>query len=119
TTPISIDPAVQFSVPPFQTQGLTDDALVTFNHVGGPNGLQLVPDLAISLPVPTDGGTTYTFRLRPGIRYSDGRFVHPADFRRAIERVFLVRALDRDLLNGIVGAAACSAASATGCDLRR
>ena len=119
TTPLSIDPAVQLALGPFQTVGLTGDGLVTFNHAGGPAGLQLVPDLAISLPTPTDGGRTYTFRLRPGIRYSNGRLVRAADFRRAIERVFRMRALDRDLLTGIVGAAACSAPNATRCDLRR
>ena len=46
------------------------------------------PDLAVNMPVPTNGGTIYTFRLRPGIRYSDGRLVQAADFRRAIERAF-------------------------------
>jgi YVTN family beta-propeller protein len=118
-TPLSIDPAVQLGVSPFQSVDLTGDGLVTFNGTGGPAGLQLVPDLAISLPTPTDGGRTYTFRLRPGIRYSDGRLVRAADFRRAIERVFRMRALDRDLLTGIIGAAVCSAPNATRCDLRR
>ena len=116
-TPLSVDPAVERGVSPFQVEGLTDDGLVTFNHVAGPRGLELVPDLAVSLPTPTDGGTTYTFRLRPGIRYSDGRLVRASDFRRATERVFLVRAEDRDLLSDIVGAAACDEPAATHCDL--
>jgi peptide/nickel transport system substrate-binding protein len=47
-----------------------------------------VPDLATAIPDPTDGGRTYTFQLRPGIRYSTGEPVQPQDFRRAIERVF-------------------------------
>ena len=60
------------SFPP-QLHGLAYDALVAFNHTGGPRGLQLVPDLALALPTPSDGGRTYAFRLRAGIRYSDGR----------------------------------------------
>jgi peptide/nickel transport system substrate-binding protein len=43
-----------------------------------------------AIPVPTDGGKTYTFRLRRGIRYSSGALVRPEDFRRAIERVFMI-----------------------------
>ena len=45
-----------------------------------------MPDLAVSLPTPTDGGKTYTFKLRRGIRYSNGRPVKASDFRRALER---------------------------------
>ena len=31
-----------------------------------------MPDLATSLPTPTDGGKTYAFQLRKGIRFSNG-----------------------------------------------
>ena len=48
----------------------------------------LVPDLATSIPTPTDGGRTYTFTLRSGVRYSNGEVVAPVDFRRALERGF-------------------------------
>ena len=65
---------------------LTNDGLIGYRRVGGSDGARLVPDLATSLPTPTDGGRTYTFQLRPGIRYSTGALVRPADFRRAIER---------------------------------
>ena len=34
---------------------MTNDGLVGFKHVGGSEGTQLVPDLATSLPTPTDG----------------------------------------------------------------
>ena len=68
----TIDPAFQFTADaPFSR--LAYDTLVTFQATGGPAGLDLVPDLALAIPTPTDGGTVYTFRLRPGIRYSDGR----------------------------------------------
>ena len=40
-TPLSVDPAVERGVSPFQVEGLTDDGLVTFNHVAGPRGLEL------------------------------------------------------------------------------
>jgi YVTN family beta-propeller protein len=115
--PISIDPGAAARWSPLQSTGLVHDGLVTFNHVGGPSGMQIVPDLALSLPTPTDAGKTYTFRLRPGIRYSDGRPLRAADFRRGIERSFTLRSLDRDLFDAIVGADACLAPKAAACNL--
>lgn len=84
----SLDPARPGSVGSILTLYMTNDGLTAFKRVGGSDGAQLVPDLATSLPTPTDGGLTYTFRLRPGIRYSNGQPVRPEDFRRAIERNF-------------------------------
>ncbi len=46
----------------------------------------LVPDLAVRLPLPSDGGRTYTFELRPGIRYSTGAEVKASDIVRGVER---------------------------------
>ena len=72
-----------------------------------------VPDLAVSIPAPTDGGTTYTFRVRR-VQYSNGRLVQPEDFRRAIERLFRVQAGWMSYYTDIVGAAECSSVR---CDL--
>jgi ABC-type transport system substrate-binding protein/DNA-binding SARP family transcriptional activator/DNA-binding beta-propeller fold protein YncE len=84
--PYSPDPT-QFSGPPqWQLLSLTSDGLVTYRKVGGLAGAELVPDLATTIPQPTDGGRTYTFRLREGIRYSNGARVQPADIRRGIGR---------------------------------
>ena len=62
------------------------DGLVALRRSGGADGLTLVPDLAWTLPRPAGGGTTYTFTLRPGIRYSNGTPVRASDFRRGIQR---------------------------------
>ncbi len=62
------------------------DGLVAFRKAGGTQGDTLVPDLAVRLPRPADGGTTYTFTLRQGIRYSNGALVQASDFRRGIQR---------------------------------
>ncbi len=67
---------------------MTNDGLVAFQRVGGPQGAAIVPDLATSIPRPSDGGKTYTFQLRSGIRYSDGTPVRADDFRLALERMF-------------------------------
>jgi len=96
---------------------LTNDGLVGFRRVGGADGGQLVPDLAVALPTPTDGGRTYTFRIRAGIRYSNGRLVQPEDFRRALERVFII-AHDPVYYPAIAGATTC-VAQPKHCDLSR
>jgi ABC-type transport system substrate-binding protein/DNA-binding SARP family transcriptional activator/streptogramin lyase len=118
----TIDPDLNVDLLPLVSDSLTDDGLVTYNHAPGAAGTQLVPDLALTLPEPSDGGTTYTFSLRPGIRYSDGRPVRATDFRRSFERVFSMRhprAGAAVYLTDIVGASACLAARAGRCDLSK
>ena len=113
----TIDPAFQLTAPLVFTR-LAYDTLVSFEQAPGPAGLRLVPDLAIAIPSPTRAGTAYAFRLRPGIRYSDGRPLRARDFRRAIERLFRVRSPGTTYYTGIAGAAAC-ARRPRSCDLTR
>ena len=100
-----------------QLAALTNDGLVGFRRVGGSAGTRLVPDLAVSLPTPTDDGRTYRFQLRPGIRYSTGALVRPQDFRRAIVRWLVLPHTGRYYSN-IVGAQKCLARTQP-CDLSR
>jgi peptide/nickel transport system substrate-binding protein len=113
----SVDPAFYNTAGTAQLMGLAYDTLVTFNHVDGPAGLELVPDLAVALPTMSRDGRTFSFRLRPGIRYADGRLLRAGDFRRAIERLFAVGSPGADRFAQIVGASACRADAR--CDLRR
>jgi DNA-binding SARP family transcriptional activator/ABC-type transport system substrate-binding protein len=107
----STDPAVAYYTWAWQMLSMTNDGLVGYRRVAGLAGDQLVPDLAAALPVPADGGRTYTFRLRPGIRYSTGMLVRPGDFRLAIERVFMidpqVNPSIAPVYAGIIGATGC------------
>ena len=56
--PITIDPALQVDVLPLTSDALTRDGLVTYEHAEGAAGTRLVPDLAVKVPLATDGGTT-------------------------------------------------------------
>jgi peptide/nickel transport system substrate-binding protein len=103
----SVDPALNYPSGPFQVLEGVYDTLVTFQRVGGSGGLQLVPDLALTMPTVTGGGTTYSFVLRPGLRYSDGRPVLAEDFRRAFERVMALNQNAGVFLQEIAGAASC------------
>ena len=105
----TIDPAASTSwnVPPPQGLGLTNDGLVTLDHVAGPDGSRLVPDLALGLPIPDDGGRTYRFTLRPGIRYSNGAPLRPNDVTHSFERLFAIGSSGAPLYAAILGAAPC------------
>ena len=111
TSGASLDPAQFAGLPQWQILSLTNDGLVTYRRVGGLAGSTLVPDLATSLPVPTDGGRTYTFHMRTGIHYSDGALVRPQDIRHEFERIFrLSNGYAESFYTGIVGAGACARA---------
>jgi peptide/nickel transport system substrate-binding protein len=104
------DPAVAWDSADWQMLAMTNDGLVGYRRVGGPAGDELVPDLARFLPVAAGHGTTYTFRLRAGIRYSNGQPVRPEDVRRALERVFILNhggGPAAYFYSGIVGATSC------------
>jgi YVTN family beta-propeller protein len=114
----TLDPVVgTLAVGPLE---ITNDGLTAYARVGGSGSEQLVPDLAVSLPSPTAGGTTYTFQLRRGIRYSNGGPVRPEDFRRALARDLILgpNPLWGAPFADVVGGAAC-AAHPSHCDLSR
>ena len=90
----------------YPAQAAVYDGLVALRRSGGAPGLTLVPDLAMRLPLPTDGGRTYTFMLRRGIRYSNGVLVRASDFPRGFERQ-ITMGLDPGYYEEILGAQAC------------
>jgi peptide/nickel transport system substrate-binding protein len=97
---------------------LTGDGLTAYRRAHGADGATLVPDLAVAIPTPTDGGRTYTFQVRRGVRYSSGETVGAADFRRAIERFYRLGPVPVPYYDAIAGAAACRRRPAA-CDLSR
>jgi peptide/nickel transport system substrate-binding protein len=119
TVPNSADPKAFSGINQWQLLSLTNDGLVTYRRAGGLAGAELVPDLATALPQPTDGGRTYTFQLRSGIRYSNGDGVEPGDIRRGIQRVLTPEnGFLASQYTGIVGAQACFE-KPQACDLGR
>lgn len=77
--PIDLDPATQTSSADDYT-GALFAGLVRLTP-----DLQIVPDLAESWTISPDG-TIYTFNLRPGIRFQDGKPINAADFKYSWER---------------------------------
>ena len=92
-----------------QLMSLMYSGLVSYRRAGGASYGSLVGDLATSVPKPSPDGRTYVFRLRRGIRYSDGAPVKPEDFRVSMENL-LRDARKNDLpsfYHRIVGVPAC------------
>jgi peptide/nickel transport system substrate-binding protein len=72
---------------------------------------KLHPIGATSLPSVSSDGRTYTFHIRPGLRFSDGSAVTAASYQRSFERVLSPKmgspvAVDIQLQNEIVGGVA-------------
>jgi peptide/nickel transport system substrate-binding protein len=107
------DPAQNYTLQEWSLLIDTHDGLSQFQRVGGAAGTKLVPDLATSLPQPTNGGKTYTFHIRKGIKFSNGQVMKPSDFVATFERQFTVPG-PTSFYSGIVGADKCST---KGCDL--
>jgi YVTN family beta-propeller protein len=106
----SIDPTLANIPESTNALSMVYDGLTAFRRVGGSEGTQLVPNLAVSIPSARDGGRTYTFRLRPGLRYANGRPVRPEDFRRGLERMFELGGIlaEQQSARAVAGAGACS-----------
>ncbi|MGP3948241.1 ABC transporter substrate-binding protein [Streptomyces sp. 7N604] len=69
--------------------------LVTSATEPGAKGTELVPDLATSKAKVADGGKTYTYTLRDGITWEDGKPITSKDIKYGIERVWA-----QDVLSG-------------------
>jgi peptide/nickel transport system substrate-binding protein len=84
--PDSYDPIEFTTVQGNSALQLVYKGLVTYNDATGPAGGQVVPAVADSVPTPTNGGKTYKFHIRPGLKYSDGEPVRASDFENVLKR---------------------------------
>ena len=113
-----VDPGAAYSIESWRVMSLVYDGLVGYRRVAGAAASTIVANLATDVPTPTDGGRTYTFQLRPGIRYSNGALVRAADFRASVERSVKVSPSPPPFVQELVGGTACLKLPAA-CDLSR
>lgn len=90
------------------------DGLTAFKRVGGPEGNQLLPNLAEEIRPPTDDGLTYAYTLRAGLKYSDGSPVRASDVRSTFERLIRAGQFGGSFLGSLKGTEACTPKN---CDL--
>jgi peptide/nickel transport system substrate-binding protein len=84
--PVSLDPGDIGFAYAADLARLYARSLVTYAPAPGAAGLRVVPDLAEGLGTPSDGGRTWTYRLRRGITFEDGTPVRARDVKYAVAR---------------------------------
>ncbi|MET7330506.1 ABC transporter substrate-binding protein [Nonomuraea sp. NPDC005650] len=82
----SVDPGNMYMSDSLNLVRLYGRSLTMFKPVPGGAGTQIVPDLAESLGVPSDGGKTWTYKLRQGMKYQDGTPITSEDVKYAVLR---------------------------------
>ena len=113
----TLDPQINYTAQYWQLYCFTYDGLVAFRKVPGAAGNALVGDLAEAAPNAEAGGLLYRFRLRRGIRFSDGRTVRPADVVASLRRIFRVRSPTAETFYGAIDGAQACLSDPDGCTL--
>jgi len=114
----TLDPQVNYTLQYWQLYQAAYDGLLAFTKAGGDAAFTVVPDIAEALPTPSNGGKTWVFKIRKGIKFSNGKEVTPADVVASFQRIFKVKSpTSGSFYAGIVGADACLKKPAT-CTLK-
>ncbi len=83
-----LDPARAYVTSSQDVGRLIYRTLTTFAPAPGQAGGKIVPDLATDTGRPSDGAKTWTFTLKEGVKYEDGRPVTSKDVKYGVERTF-------------------------------
>lgn len=83
----SLDPANNYQ-PNAQEVGRLIYRTLTFINDAPGEKPSIEPDLAESLGTPSDDGRTWTYRLREGLKYEDGRAITARDVKYGVMRSF-------------------------------
>jgi peptide/nickel transport system substrate-binding protein len=82
----SLDPGDTYYAYSWNFVRLYGRALTMFKSAPGKEGATIVPDLAESLGTPSDDAKTWTYKLRPGLKFEDGTPITSKDVKYAVER---------------------------------
>ena len=102
--PDYLDPHLSYTVNGWEPMWLVYTPLLTYRHAEGEEGAQLVPGVAEAMPKVTNGGKTYTFKLREGLKYSDGTALKASDVEHGIKRMLNLESGGSSFFFGIEGA---------------
>jgi peptide/nickel transport system substrate-binding protein len=87
----SLDPADTYYAYSWNFIRLYGRSLVMFQPKPGAASTTLVPDLAETLGVASNGGKTWTYKIRKGVKFEDGTVITSKDVKYGVER-----SLDKD-----------------------
>ena len=114
----TLDPQVNYTLQYWNLYMATYDGLLAFTKAAGDASFNVVPDIAEKMPTLTNGGKTLTFKIRKGVKFSNGKEVTTADVVASLQRIFKVKSpTSGGFYAGIVGADACLKTPAT-CTLK-
>jgi peptide/nickel transport system substrate-binding protein len=82
----SLDPGNTYYAYSWNFIRLYTRALVMMAPAPGDAGAKLIPDLAQTLGVSSDNAKTWTYKLKPGVKYEDGTAVTSKDVKYGVER---------------------------------
>jgi len=66
------DPSLAYGVISWQIEYATALKLVNYPDKPAPTGSRLQPEAAVGMPLVSNNGKTYTFKIRSGLRLSNG-----------------------------------------------
>ncbi|WP_033214808.1 ABC transporter substrate-binding protein [Kitasatospora phosalacinea] len=84
----SLDPGRAYYASVWNYERFYTRTLLAFDGKPGKDGLNLVPDLASAKPEISADAKTYTFKLKPGLKFEDGSVITSKDVKYGIERIF-------------------------------
>jgi peptide/nickel transport system substrate-binding protein len=88
SVPDSTDPGNTYYAFQWNFSRLYATPLMTYKSCPGTCGLQVVPALASAPGVPSNNGATWTYHIKPNLKFSDGTPITSADVKYAVERTF-------------------------------
>ncbi|HEU0019003.1 MAG TPA: ABC transporter substrate-binding protein, partial [Thermoleophilaceae bacterium] len=102
--PDALDPALAYTSNSWEPLWLVYTPPLTYRRAEGTEGAELIPGVAEARPEISAGGKTYSFKIRDGLKYSNGAPVKASDFEHSIKRVLSLESGGTYLFEGIVGA---------------
>ncbi len=86
----TVDPHINYTLQYWQIYQSLYDGLVGFQKAPGAEGFKKVANLAEEIPAATNDGKTYVFKIRKGIKFSNGHDLGVKDVVASLQRIFKV-----------------------------
>ena len=102
------DPSLAYGTISWQIEYATALKLVNYPDKAPPAGGRLQPEAAVGMPIVSNSGKQYTFKIRSGLRLSNGEKVTAKNFQKAIFRALTksMQSPAATFIQNIVGAQA-------------
>ncbi len=86
----TLDPHINYTLQYWGVYQSLYDGLFAFQKAPGAEGFVKVPNIAEDFPKPTNDGKTYVFKIRKGIKFSNGKDLGVKDVVASFQRIFKV-----------------------------